>query len=127
MGTHKEPQEILTERPHDMNNKVYEKIENLIKINNRYEIALIQTEYLIQKSVNPDETSEISDSLNCLYKALDICKNARINSKETREKIVKTKLEQYIQNIEEFDSKYVTYKADGIKELFEDILEVLKN
>ena len=31
------------------------------------------------------------------------------------------------QNIEEFDSKYITYKADGIKELFEDILEELKN
>lgn len=98
-----------------------------MKINNRYEIALIQTEYLIQKSLNPDETNKISDNLNCLYQALDICKNARINSKETRKKIVKTKLEQYIQNIEEFDSKYVTYKADGIKELFEDILKVLKN
>lgn len=127
MRTNQEPQEILTERPHDINNKVYEKIENLMKINNRYEIALIQTEYLIQKSLNPDETNKISDNLNYLYQALDICKNARINSKETRKKIVKTKLEQYIQNIEEFDSKYVTYKADGIKELFEDILKVLKN
>lgn len=107
--------------------KMNEKIENLIKINNQYEIALIQTEYLIQKSLNPDETSEISDSLDCLYKALDICKNVRTNSKETRKKIVKTRLEKYIQNIKEFDCEYVTYKADGIKELFEDILEELKN
>lgn len=29
---------------------------------------------LIQKSLDPNQTSEMSDSLDCLYKALDICK-----------------------------------------------------
>jgi hypothetical protein len=33
-----------------------------------------QVEKLIQKSLDPDETNEMSDSLDCLYKALDICK-----------------------------------------------------
>lgn len=36
-----------------------------------------QVEKLIQKALDPDETSEMSDSLNCLYKALDICKKVR--------------------------------------------------
>lgn len=36
-----------------------------------------QVEKLIQKSLDPDETSEMSDSLDCLYKALDICKKVR--------------------------------------------------
>lgn len=36
-----------------------------------------QVEKLIQKSINPDETSKKSDSLYCLYKALDICKKVR--------------------------------------------------
>lgn len=38
-----------------------------------------QVEKLIQKSLDPDETSKRSDSLYCLYKALDICKKVRIS------------------------------------------------
>lgn len=36
-----------------------------------------QVEKLIQKSIDPDETSKMSDSLYCLYKALNICKKVR--------------------------------------------------
>lgn len=47
-----------------------------------YEVSLLKNlfgrvEKLIQKSLDPDETSEMSDSLDCLYKALNICKKVR--------------------------------------------------
>lgn len=47
-----------------------------------YEVSLLKklfgrVEKLIQKSLDPDETSEMSDSLDCLYKALNICKKVR--------------------------------------------------
>lgn len=124
MRTNKEPEETPVERPHYMNDKINEKIEKIIKRNNIYEIALIQVKYLIQKSLDPNQTSEMSDSLDCLYKALDICQNTLGNINKEN---IKKRIKQYIQNIEDFHSKYITYKADGIKELFEDILEVLKN
>lgn len=57
--------------------KVNRNIHNLISANATYKNALIQIEYLIAKSVNPDETSEMSDSLNCLYEAIDICRKVR--------------------------------------------------
>lgn len=59
--------------------EVNRKIHNLISANVTYKNALIQIEYLIAKSVNPDETSEMSDSLNCLYEAIDICRKVRIS------------------------------------------------
>ena len=77
MRTNQEPQEILTQRPHQIIEEVNKKINNIIKTNANYKQAFIEVEYLIQKSLNPDETSEMSDSLDCLYKALDICKKVR--------------------------------------------------
>lgn len=59
--------------------KVNRNIHNLISANATYKNALIQIEYLIAKSVNPDETSEMSDSLNCLYEAIDICRKVRVS------------------------------------------------
>lgn len=77
MGTHKEPEEIPTKRPHQIIEDVNKKINNIINTNANYKKAFIQVENLIQKSLDPDETSEMSDSLDCLYKALDICKKVR--------------------------------------------------
>lgn len=77
MGTHNEPEEIPTQRSHQIIEEVNKKINNIIKTYENYKKAFIEVEYLIQKSLDPDETSEMSDSLDCLYKALDICKKVR--------------------------------------------------
>lgn len=79
MGTHKEPEEIPTQRPHQIIEEVNKKINNIIKTNANYKKAFIEVENLIQKSLDPDETSEMSDSLDCLYKVLNICKKVRVS------------------------------------------------
>lgn len=73
MGTHKEPEEIPTQRPH----QIIEEVNK--KTNANYKKAFIEVEKLIQKSLDPDETNEMSDSLDCLYKALDICNKVRVS------------------------------------------------
>lgn len=73
--TNKTPIGEMTHIIEDVNRKIH----NLISANTTYKNALIQIEYLIAKSVNPDETSEMSDSLNCLYEAIDICRKVRVS------------------------------------------------
>lgn len=77
MGTHKEPEEIPTRRPHQI-------IEEVNKKNNaNYKKAFIEVEKLIQKAVDPEKTKNMYESLDCLYEALDICKKVRKH--ETKE------------------------------------------
>lgn len=54
-------------------NKLFDAVSETSLLKNLFS----QVENLIQKSLDPDETSEMSDSLECLYKALDICKKVR--------------------------------------------------
>lgn len=77
MGTHKEPEEIPTKRPHQIIEEVNKKINNIIKTNANYKKAFIEVEKLIQKAVDPEKTKNMYESLDCLYDALDICKKVR--------------------------------------------------
>lgn len=77
MGTHKEPEEIPTKRPHQIIEEVNKKINNIIKNNANYKKAFIEVEKLIQKAVDPEKTKNMYESLDCLYDALDICKKVR--------------------------------------------------
>lgn len=43
-----------------------------------------------------------------------------------KQKDIKSMIELIISNIDEFDSKFVTYKAASIKRLLEDTLEYIK-
>jgi hypothetical protein len=83
MGTHKEPEEIPTQRPHQIIEEVNKKINNIIKTNANYKKAFIEVEKLIQKAVDPEKTKNMYESLDCLYEALDICKKVRKH--ETKE------------------------------------------
>lgn len=71
MGTHKEPEEIPTKRPH----QIIEEVNK--KTNANYKKAFIEVEKLIQKAVDPEKTKNMYESLDCLYDALDICKKVR--------------------------------------------------
>lgn len=44
-----------------------------------------------------------------------------------KENNTKSRLKLLINNIDEFDSKFVTYKAESMKELLENTLEYIKN
>ena len=44
-----------------------------------------------------------------------------------KEKNIKSRIKLLINNIDEFDYKFVTYKAESIKSLLEDILEYINS
>lgn len=73
MRTHKEPEEIPTQRPH----QIIEEVNK--KTNANYKKAFIEVEKLIQKAVDPEKTKNMYESLDCLYDALDICKKVRVS------------------------------------------------